>query len=113
MPEFQGISSRLSREVRCPSQNVATLAFAWPIESQPHAFADFKRFSLESKLDVALHIIEDGFHSFLENFPGGLRGLDVAPLVAAGAGVKILVIQRSYFVFNLGSNVLILQLLQE
>src|SRR6266480_5327291 len=27
-PEFQGVSSRLGREVRCPSQNVATLAFA-------------------------------------------------------------------------------------
>ena len=38
----------------------------------------------ESKLDVALHIIAGGFHSFLENFPGGLRGLDVAPLVTAG-----------------------------
>ena len=83
------------------------------MESQHDALADFKRFSLESKLDVALHIIEEGLHSLLENFPGGLGRLDVAPRVAASAGVKILVIQRSYFVFNLGSDVLILQLLQE
>jgi hypothetical protein len=25
----------------------------------------------QSKLDVTLQIIEDGFQSFLENFPGG------------------------------------------
>jgi hypothetical protein len=52
-------------------------------------------------------ISSSGFHSFLENFPGGLRGLDVAPLVTTGSGVKILIIQRSYFVFNLGSNILV------
>gem|GEM_PF-1048643 len=113
IPDLQSIAGRLPREIGRPSQNVATGTLAEPIAAQHQALADFQRLRFESQLEVALHILAEGLHRFLENFPGRLRRLNVPPLMTACAGVKDLVIQRPYFIFNLRRDVLVIHLLQE
>jgi hypothetical protein len=62
---------------------------------------------------MALHVLAEGFQRLFQNFPGRLRGLDVAPLVTARTCIKVVIIQRPYFIFNLRRDLLVLHFLQQ
>ena len=49
IPDLESVSGRLPREVRRPSQNVATFTLAEPIAAQHQAYADFQRLRLASQ----------------------------------------------------------------
>ena len=51
----------LPREVRRPSQNVAPGTLAESMAAQHQAFTDFQRLRFQSQLEVALHILAEGF----------------------------------------------------